>query len=134
MESCQEVLWPDGEKFEPSQVYTLPAGLAPEVVFQGVEGHVTLRSKRMAGNAMGAEWQGRTFFISLRSPDVVPATEVGRRTLLTTLSLTYFNVFFSGFSMIFMFFLGPSALSAPFRSLEVCVVRTNPQARRAPGP
>eukprot|EP00435_Cladocopium_sp_Y103_P016610 s1020_g4.t1 len=57
--------------------YTLPSGLAPQVLFEGVEAHVTLRAARRAGNALGALWQGRTFFISLRSPDVVPAEDRG---------------------------------------------------------
>lgn len=32
-----------------SQDYTLPAGLAPQVLFKGVEAHVTLRAARRAG-------------------------------------------------------------------------------------
>eukprot|EP00434_Breviolum_minutum_P026143 symbB.v1.2.023115.t1/scaffold2083.1/size104221/5 len=75
VKSCQEVIWPEGKTFHPSQDYTLPAGLAPQVLFEGLEAHVTLRAEQLEGNALGALWQGRTFFISLRAPGVVPAEE-----------------------------------------------------------
>ena len=32
---------------------------------------VTLHARRGIGNVLGSTWEGRTFFISLRSPDVV---------------------------------------------------------------
>ena len=41
-----------------SQDYTLPAGLAPQVLFKGVEAHVTLRAARRAGAWWG--FQSRT--------------------------------------------------------------------------
>jgi hypothetical protein len=33
------------------------------------------KMEKSPGNALGALWQGRTFFISLRSPDVVPVKD-----------------------------------------------------------
>ena len=42
------------------------------------------KMEKSPGNALGALWQGRTFFISLRSPDVVPVKDGGESDQGTT--------------------------------------------------
>ncbi|CAE8621652.1 unnamed protein product, partial [Polarella glacialis] len=76
MSGFQAVLWPNGTSFVPSvggvDAWAAPDGVAAVYVFTDVDAvRLRLRAVQNVGNALGS-YAGRTFLISLNSPDAEP--------------------------------------------------------------
>ncbi|CAL1162364.1 unnamed protein product, partial [Cladocopium goreaui] len=75
LHDVKAAFWPNGTRWnvpiDPQAAYVVPGGVAPVMLFEDVTSvSVTLTPKDYPGNSVGGFWAGRTFFITLHSPDL----------------------------------------------------------------
>eukprot|EP00435_Cladocopium_sp_Y103_P035879 s629_g9.t1 len=76
LHGVKAAFWPNGTRWnvpiDPQAAYVVPGGVAPVLLFEDVTSvSITLTPKDYPGNSVGGFWAGRTFFITLHSPDLV---------------------------------------------------------------
>ncbi|CAK9062437.1 Uncharacterized protein SCF082_LOCUS32524 [Durusdinium trenchii] len=72
LHGAKAAYWPNGTAQLLPKVWTVPEGPAPMIQFDASATlMLTLKARTAAGNSVGSFWAGRTFFITMHSPDLI---------------------------------------------------------------